>query len=386
MKIVFLVRDLGLGGVERCVALVSEGLIARGMDVSIVMLGGSRNLWAARTGTAKIIDLSGVWQGKKPWTWLAGWLATRQIMKGADLVIPATFLMPLYMAYAATRGLNNTRIIAWVHGPLFELDQFATMNPIHRSACQFIYRRLKELVFVSEHARDSLARWLQQPITEGWRVLPNFVDEGIVDLASVVHPRGQDKTLCPPYENHGSLSTQPLQLLFVGRIASEKQPHLWLDTLASLNQRNVAAQLTIVGDGPMQEWLQSEANQRGLASKVRFAGHQSNVSGYLAAADVLLLTSSFEGCPLVVLEAMPLGVVVASTNAGGVYELFGQRRAEFVTDTASGEALATLIISQQRPELSTWLKQRAKHYSASHILQQWMDLCEQSTITPKPKP
>lgn len=57
-------RDLGLGGVERCVALVSEGLIARGCEVSIVMLGGQRNLWAARTDKAKIIDLSQVWQGK----------------------------------------------------------------------------------------------------------------------------------------------------------------------------------------------------------------------------------------------------------------------------------------------------------------------------------
>jgi amylovoran biosynthesis glycosyltransferase AmsD len=377
MKIVFLVRDLGLGGVERCVALVSEGLIARGMDVSIVMLGGSRNIWAARTGTAKVIDLSSVWQGKKPWTWLAGWLATRRIIKDADLVIPATFLMPLYMAYAATRGLKNTRIMGWVHGPLYELDQFATMNPIHRHACQFIYRRLAELIFVSEHARDSLARWLKQPIQNGWRVLPNFVDEGVISATSALEPRGQDTPLCPPNENHQSLSTKPLQLLFVGRIASEKQPHLWLDTLASLNQRGVQAELTIVGDGPMEQWLRSEASQRGLASQIHFAGHQSHVSAYLASADVLLLTSSFEGCPLVVLEAMPLGVVVASTNAGGVYELFGKRRAEFVTNTASGEALATLIISQHRPELSSWLKQRAKHYSASQILQQWMDLCEQ---------
>ncbi|STR45620.1 glycosyltransferase [Iodobacter fluviatilis] len=356
MKIVFFVRDLGLGGVERCVTLVSEGLIAHGFEVSIVMLGGNRNLWATRTGSTKIIDLSATWQGKKPWTWLAGWRAARQQIKDADILIAATFLMPLYMAYAVTRGLK-TRVMGWVHGPLFELDQFATMNPIHRRACQYIYRRLNELVFVSEHARDSLARWLKQPIGDNWQVLPNFVDE----KEAKVYPEKP--------------ASHTLQLLFVGRIAVEKQPHLWLDTLECLNKKGIPTRLTIVGDGPLEDWLKNSAKARQLDQQISFAGHQSNVGDYLAAADVLLLTSSFEGCPLVVLEAMPLGVVVASTNAGGVYELFGKRRSEFVVETASGKALAELIATQHRPELSIWLKQRAKHYSSGQILQQWINLC-----------
>jgi amylovoran biosynthesis glycosyltransferase AmsD len=356
MKIVFFVRDLGLGGVERCVALVSEGLIARGGKVSIVMLGGNLNLWSARTSKAEVIDLSTTWQGNKPWTWLAGWRAARQQIKDADILIPATFLMPLYMAYAVTRGLK-TRVIGWVHGPLFELDQFATMNPIHRRACQYIYRRLNELVFVSEHARDSLARWLKQPISDNWQVLPNFVDEE------------QPKVYPEKPASH------TLQLLFVGRIAVEKQPHLWLETLECLNKKGIHAKLTVVGDGPLEDWLKNTSKAKQLDKQISFAGHQSNVGDYLAAADVLLLTSSFEGCPLVVLEAMPLGLVVASTNAGGVYELFGKRRSEFVVETANGEALATLISKQRRPELSIWLKQRAKHYSSEQILQQWMTLC-----------
>ena len=356
MNIVFLVRDLGLGGVERCVALVSEGLIARGCEVSIVMLGGQRNLWAARTGKAKIIDLSHVWQGKKPWTWPAGWKAVRQVIQEADILIPATFLMPLYMSYAATMGLK-TRVIGWVHGPLYELDQFAKMNPVHRAACQFVYRRTKELIFVSQNARDSLARWLDQPVRASWHVLPNFVDP--TDI---------------PQQIPEKPANRPLQLLFVGRIASEKQPHLWLDTLESLNQRGIQAELTIVGDGPLETELKTKATARQLDSQITFAGRRDNVGDYLVKADVLLLTSGFEGCPLVVLEAMPLGLPVASTHAGGVYELFGERRADFVTETASGEALAELIARQNRPELSIWLKQRAKHYSAENILQQWSDL------------
>ena len=165
MKVVFLVRDLGLGGVERCVTLVAAGLVARGIDARIVMLGGQRNVWEA--SAVPVIDLSAHWHSKKPWTWLCGWRATRAQLADADVVIAATFLLPLYMGWAATRGLS-ARFIAWVHGPMAELDAFARMNPIHRFACQFIYRRMAELLFVSDHSRQSLARWLGMPVQAGW--------------------------------------------------------------------------------------------------------------------------------------------------------------------------------------------------------------------------
>jgi glycosyltransferase involved in cell wall biosynthesis len=220
---------------------------------------------------------------------------------------------------------------------------------------------LDELIFVSNHAKASMARWLGCEPKSAWQVLPNFVDAAQAIPALVPREDGA-----------------PLRLLFVGRIAVEKQPHLWLDTLAALNSKNVAAQLTIVGDGPLEDWLKNEVTQRGLSQQIYFAGRQDNVSRYLGEADVLLLTSSFEGCPLVVLEAMPIGIMVASTNAGGVYELFAERRAEFVVNQASGEALANLIIQQQShaAELAAWLKQRAEFYSQAALIERWVALLD----------
>ncbi|WP_027469847.1 glycosyltransferase [Deefgea rivuli] len=360
MKIAIFLRDLGLGGVERCAVLVGEALAARGFAVTLVLLGGHRNLWTSRIHQVQVVDLSNAWQPLKPWTWLAGWRAARRIAREHDVVIAGTFLLPLYMAYAATRGLKK-RVIGWVHGPFYELDQFAKMNPVHRAACQFAYRRLDELIFVSNHAKDSMARWLKCSAKDAWQVLPNFVDAAQSIPTAV--PR---------------ISNSPLRIVFIGRIATEKQPHLWLDTLAALNAKKVAAYLTIVGDGPLEDWLKKEVEQRGLSEQITFAGRQENVSSYLGEADVLLLTSSFEGCPLVVLEAMPIGVLLASTNAGGVYELFAERRDEFVVDEASGDALANLIIAQQThaAELSVWLKQRAEHYSQAALIERWVALLE----------
>lgn len=365
MKIVFLVRDLGLGGVERCATLVAEGLAARGFDVTIAMLGGSRNLWPALG--VHIVDLSSCWHGKKPWTWLAGWRATHEVVKDADVVIAATFLMPLYMGWLVTRFLP-ARFLGWVHGPMQELDNFARMNPIHRAACQFIYRRMTELLCVSGHSRQSLARWLSMPVQPGWRVMPNFVAAVSPVEASKA---GDQSALLSRAMPAPAKPPDPIQLLFVGRIAEEKQPHLWLDTLEALAARGLPAELTILGEGPLQSWVENEAVRRQL--NVRFHGQIGGVEAFMRQADWLLLTSNFEGFGLVVLEAMQVGLPVVSTDSGGVNDFFQNRVDEFVVKDATGTALAAKIAEQlpRHAEISTWLQNRALDYAPEQILQQW---------------
>lgn len=404
MKILFMVRDLGLGGVERCVSLVSAGLAARGFEVTIAMLGGNRNLWQKHTDSVRVVDLSTGWHGRKPWTWLAGWRAARALAKEADVVIASTFLMPLYMGWAASRGLGK-RLIAWVHGPKYELDAFARMNPIHRAACQFIYRRVPEILCVSGHTRDSLARWLGMPVQPGWRVMPNFVDapslptplpqagegsdhspaflagEGWAD--GQLPQRLQDHSPSPLVgEGWGEGVQRPLQILFTGRIAEEKQPHLWLDTLEALAARGLPAELTVLGLGPLQGWVEAEAARRKLT--VHICNQIGGVEEFMRRADWLLLTSSFEGFGLVVLEAMQIGLPVVSTDSGGVNDFFQERVAEFVAAEATGEALASLIAeqSQHYAEISGWLANRAKDYSPEIMLKKWAALLESRTALP----
>lgn len=392
MKLVILTRDLGLGGVERCVALVSEGLAARGVSVEIIMLGGKRNLWGKHLSGVKVHDLSGVWHGKKPWTWLAGWRAVHRIVADADVVLAATFLMPLYMGWLATRFLP-ARFLGWIHGPLAELDAFARMNPIHRAACQFIYRRMDELVCVSEHSRQSLARWLDIAAKPSWRVLPNFVEPAApraayspspyVEQSCGLHaitPANREGAECaadeafPPSPACGRGAggeVRSFQLLFVGRIAVEKQPHLWLDTLEALAARGFSAELTVLGEGPLKEWVEAEASRRELT--VHILGHIGGVEEYMRQADWLLLTSNFEGFGLVVLEAMQVGLPVVTTNSGGVCDFFAGRQDEFVTIKASGEALAALIEAQfpHYLEVADWCVRRAQDYAPERMLDQW---------------
>ncbi len=402
MKVVFFVRDLGLGGVERCVTLVAEGLAARGFDITIALLGGNRNLWPA--SGVRVVDLSTVWHGKQPWTWLAGWRAARALVKDADVVIAATFLMPLYMAWAATRtpfvlslskhvhpstpqrksswGTSSgrtapKRLVGWVHGPMQELDNFAHMNPIHRAACQFIYRRTPEILCVSDHTRQSLARWLGMPVQPGWQVMPNFV-EALPESEHSQREGAENSARPSPVcgRGAGGEGNTPLQLLFVGRIAEEKQPQLWLDTLEALAARGLPAELTVLGEGPLQNWVKTEAARRRLT--VNFCGQIGGVSEFMRRADWLLLTSRFEGFGLVVLEAMQVGLPVVSTDSGGVNDFFQQRVSEFVVNEATGTALAAKIAAQlpQHSEIGAWLENRAKDYAPERLLGEWVAVLE----------
>jgi glycosyltransferase involved in cell wall biosynthesis len=104
---------------------------------------------------------------------------------------------------------------------------------------------------------------------------------------------------------------------FVGRLASPKEPLVLLEALQHLEKTRVV----IVGDGPMRPELEVYAKQYGLSEKVLLLGMREDVPKILAASDIFVLTSRWEGLPLVIIEAMLAGLPVVATQVGGVSEL-----------------------------------------------------------------
>lgn len=79
--------------------------------------------------------------------------------------------------------------------------------------------------------------------------------------------------------------------------------------------------LYIVGDGPELSSLTTLAAELGCEKRVQFVGYQANARAYVAAADILLLTSDSEGIPTVLLEAMFDGTAIVATAVGGIPEV-----------------------------------------------------------------
>lgn len=100
-------------------------------------------------------------------------------------------------------------------------------------------------------------------------------------------------------------------ILSVGRLHEQKNLRTLVDACAMLDDAFV---LLLVGDGPERTALERYRIQRGLASRVRFAGAVADVRPYYHAADVFVLTSRSEGMPNVVLEAMACGLPIVASD------------------------------------------------------------------------
>ena len=116
-------------------------------------------------------------------------------------------------------------------------------------------------------------------------------------------------------------------ITWIGRFTEIKDPFLALEAFKRLQKLdNSKFSMIMIGDGELLDTCEefSEKNQLGVI----FSGWQSNVTSYLAAADILLVTSKNEGFGMVIAEAGLQNVPAVSTNVGGV--------GEFIKDQSNG--------------------------------------------------
>jgi colanic acid/amylovoran biosynthesis glycosyltransferase len=96
----------------------------------------------------------------------------------------------------------------------------------------------------------------------------------------------------------------------------------------SLMKSGPRPRLAIVGDGPLRTELEAQANILGLADDVDFLGSLPEADTLLeiSSSDVLVLPSFMEGLPIVLMEALGLGVPVVATRVAGIPELVEEGR------------------------------------------------------------
>jgi glycosyltransferase involved in cell wall biosynthesis len=142
-------------------------------------------------------------------------------------------------------------------------------------------------------------------------------------------------------------------VLAVGRLAAQKGFGLLLDAAARWRDPEPGPLLVIAGDGPLAASLQAKAASLGLM--VRFVGRRHDVPALLAAADVFVLPSVWEGQALILQEALRAAVPIVATRVGGNPALVGddaailvppgdaQRLAEAVRAVLGDPALAARL-------------------------------------------
>ena len=130
-------------------------------------------------------------------------------------------------------------------------------------------------------------------------------------------------------------------IVSVGRLDSQKDPQLLLRTFRELLAVRPKATLIFIGTGVLEPELRDEAAD--LGSRVIFAGLMSpeEISQTLMGADLVAMTSAYEGMPIAVLEALACGLPVMTTEVGEVRLVVKHRRNGYVATARTQEEILT---------------------------------------------
>jgi glycosyltransferase involved in cell wall biosynthesis len=146
-------------------------------------------------------------------------------------------------------------------------------------------------------------------------------------------------------------------VLAVGRLAPQKGFGTLLDAASRWRDMAPEPLLLIVGEGPLEADLKSQA--AALRLDARFAGQRDDVPALLAAAAVFVLPSVWEGQPLILQEALRAGVPVVATRVGGTPELTGEDAALLVPPGDPDRLAAAVRAVLADPVLAARMRQAA---------------------------
>lgn len=207
----------------------------------------------------------------------------------------------------ASRSLRLP-VIYTVHGWSFHQDQPALVHRVRVMGERYLTRRSDRNISVSDSNRLS-----------GVQQLGRF--------DSVVVNNGIDQVKFDPSRPFKDVRAElgigkdELLILFIARFTSHKQPMVLLRSFARLASENTGMRLLMVGEGDQKQEALQFAAQAGLGDRVIFLPFRSDVPDVLAAADIFVLPSLWEGLPIGLLEAMAMGKAVIASNVDGSKEV-----------------------------------------------------------------
>src|SRR5262249_21880062 len=139
--------------------------------------------------------------------------------------------------------------------------------------------------------------------------------------------------------------------------------------------------LVVVGEGPLRDELERQADSAGIADRVVFTGARPDVRELIGAADVVLFSSRWEGLPLVALETLAAGTPLVATDVRGLRELLTDGEDALVVPPDDPRAMAAALRRALEPELAEQLRagalRTAQRYGEDAMVESYFRLYEE---------
>lgn len=309
MKILLLVSAMHRGGAERVAATLCNAWALRGDDVTLVATYSGRGQCqyplADGVRLVYLADLVAGGAGR-----LIGYAARLRALRrfireqAPDVVI--SFLTNVNISAAlACRGLGIALIVSERIDPGASTDFPRSMK--------WLCRRLYPLADIVTVQTESIARAMRALVPRARRIeiIPNPIPEALLAMPRTARAPGARR-----------------RLLGMGRLSAQKQMDHLVGVFGELAPAHPDVDLWIWGEGERQAELERQVRDAGLAHRVFLPGRTDAPWAEMAASEMLVLSSAYEGFPNVMLEAMALGLpCVAYDCPSGPRELSEQGEA-----------------------------------------------------------
>ena len=188
----------------------------------------------------------------------------------------------------------------------------------------FVFKKVEKIIWVSDSALNNY--YYKSKVINKSQVIYNVID------SKYIESKTREYNCEDEYD-----------LVFIGRLSTQKNPERLIEIIDLIKQKKNDIKLAIVGDGEKKNEIEKLVFDRGLADNVKLYGFQSNPYPILKKSKILILTSRWEGTPMVALEAQSLGKPIISTPVDGMKKIIKNGYNGFLTD--DNEEFVNLVLS-----------------------------------------
>lgn len=350
--------SLRTGGAERVAVNISQGLAERSYDVDLLLVNAQGRLRAEVHPDVNVVDLAAgrvltsihkltlylrrqtpdVLYSMMPHNNTAAYLAHR-ISGSSAYFVPSEHNMP-------TSDISDLKDVLLLCASI----------PVHAYA--------DHSIAVSEGVRDEIAR----------------IARINHDDISVVHNPVVTKSLRRQARKHPSHPwfDEAITVVSTGRHVEQKGFDTLIEAFASVrNRTDEDVRLLLFGEGPETERYKNIAADRGIAEHVAFPGFMDNIFAQMAAADVFVLSSRWEGFGNVLVEAMACGTQVVATDCqSGPAEILAEGAYGPLVDVDDSNALADAILAQIETTSQYPVSERSRDFTVSAAAERYVEIFE----------
>ncbi len=299
-KIIFFLPDLKLGGAQKTFINITEYLTenySKDYEIYLMVLNLKYDKFHQVKENVNIINL------ESNRTLFSFYSFYKQIKKIKPQVIISTTvqLNLLIIIFKILKFFKKTKFIIRESNPTFLRTD---LSKLFKILIKYIYKFADKIICLSDY------------VYENTKFNVNICDSKIIRIYNPINIKDFTNKKVVKYNDNSN----NFNLLFVGRLSKQKNPKLFIDTLLKLNFDKFTA--TIVGDGEYYSYLLGYIKNNNLSGKINIVRSTNKIQKYYNQADILVLTSRWEGFGHVIIESIASGTpVIALDCPGSINEL-----------------------------------------------------------------